>query len=104
MKTIKKVDVSFEFVDGELPFMDVEENKFYISKDKMRANHNCLCGCGGFVSIPIRSLRTAIFVKHEDNNGWDFAISEKGLTITPSILNCPCEGHYIVTGGVANLV
>lgn len=107
MKTLGKIPVTVQLVDELLLPDDIRENTFYFCKEKMYIQHNCLCGCGTYIALPIN----CIVLDGENNNGtakhcwgWNAEINKGKLTVTPSILNHPCEGHYIITNGIANIV
>jgi hypothetical protein len=90
MKTLRKIEVTVEEV-SEIPNVDIlTENTLYKSKHYL--SHNCLCGCGDFINLPI------------SNGGWSFSNNEGKATLTPSVLNGNCKAHYIITNGVANMV
>jgi hypothetical protein len=94
VKTIRKVPVIPVFV--KLVPNVLEQNKIYISEEYKVAVHLCLCGCGNLSVTPLG----------KDGWWWDFINGEKGLTMTPSILNrnCPNLCHYVITNGIANLI
>lgn len=95
MKTLKKITIkpiTCEYIpDKEFMIQD----EIYISVKYKTAVHLCLCGCG--------NLSVTQFM---DNSGWRVTLRERGLTVTPSILNtnCPNWYHYIITDNVANVV
>ena len=92
MKTLKKINLNIEHVEF-IP-EELKENTIYISNQYKTSVHLCLCGCGNKSVIPMY------------NNWWTFIENEKGLSITPSILNtnCPNKYHYIITNSIANIV
>lgn len=106
MRTLKKVPVTVEFITNFDDFVagEVENDTLYVSKESMKIAHNCLCGCGGFVCIPLQRIEDNGEILTENNNGWNLKVKDCKATVTPSILNRPCEGHYIITNGIANLV
>jgi len=103
MKTIKKVPVTIEFVE-EMPFDTIQENVLYVDKKICRIRHHCLCGCGSLIDIPLSKIDDNGKIYTGNSNGWDLTVKGNKATITPSILNYPCKGHYIITNGIANLV
>lgn len=106
MKTLKKIPVIVKFITNFDDFIadEVENDTLYVSKDSMKMAHNCLCGCGGFICIPLQNIDDNGEIFKENNNGWSLSVKDGKTTVTPSILNRPCEGHYIITNGIANLV
>jgi hypothetical protein len=96
MKTIKKIPVTVEFVD-EMPFDTIQDNVLYVDKKTCRIRHNCLCGCDGLVDIPLSKINDNGKIYTGDSYGWDLDVKGDKVTITPSILNLSCNGHYIVT-------
>jgi hypothetical protein len=103
MKTIKKIPVTVEFVE-EMPFDTIQDNVLYVDKKTCRMRHNCLCGCKHLLDIPLSKIDDNEKIYTGDSHGWDFIVKGDKATITPSILNRPCNGHYIITNGIANLV
>ena len=103
MKTINKVPITVEFVE-EMPFDTIQENVLYVDKKICRMRHNCLCGCGGLIDISISKINDNGKTYTGDSNGWNLIVKGDKVSITPSILNYPCKGHYIITNGIANLV
>jgi len=107
MRTKKKVPVEIVFFEGNRPdWKDMEYGTIYVNKEYCEAYHKCLCGCNSNVSMPLD------FIDIDDNiikgnwpkGNWGLTIKQGKATISPSILNRPCEGHYIITKGIANLV
>jgi len=94
MRTIKKVPVTVEHVVLMPDYETSKENVIYVSREYSCAIHKCLCGCGGKTVTPL--------TKGE----WTLTENEKGVTMTPSILNSgmDCKSHYIITNGIANFV
>ena len=102
MKTIKKVPIVVKFVDT--PPFDVEDYVLYVDRKDMRMRHLCLCGCGRMIDIHLQIINDNGQISKQDNSGWSLTVSNERATITPSILNNPCGGHYIITNNMANLV
>ena len=103
MKTIKKVPIVVKFVNV-LPFDEIEADILYVNKNEMRMRHLCLCGCKRMIDIPLQIIDDNGQISRQNNNGWSLTVSDECATVTPSILNNPCGGHYIITRGIANLV
>jgi hypothetical protein len=103
MKTVKRVPITVEFVE-EMPFDTIRENVLYVNKSTCRMRHHCLCGCGHLIDIPLSKINDNGKIYNGDSNWWDLTVKGDKVTVTPSILNRPCEGHYIITNGTANLV
>jgi hypothetical protein len=103
MKTLEKVPIRVEFVD-EVPFENFERGVLYVSKKQMSLSHCCLCDCQRFVRLPLDRINDNGDVLTKNNNGWSLTIKDSKATVTPSILNHPCECHYIITNGIANIV
>lgn len=91
MKTLKKVEIEPVFVEGFIP-EQLEQGKLYISGEFKTAIHLCLCGCGNQSVTPT------------GRNGWVLTEKDGKITLSPSILNHPCEAHYIIRNNVANFV
>lgn len=92
MKTLKKVTIEPVFVD-EMPSL-YEPNKVYISEKYNVSKHICLCGCETMVVMPITGGQWWTLVK--ESNG--------KISFIGSVLQHPCEAHYIITNNVANFV
>lgn len=103
MKTLRKVALSVVFVD-DIDIDKLMPDTVYIRKDKMYFSHLCLCKCKRLVNLPINTLTIDGSSKKGDPRGWDIEIKNQQISIKPSILNHPCECHYIVTNGTANIV
>ncbi|MBK5721384.1 hypothetical protein JGH11_10915 [Dysgonomonas sp. Marseille-P4677] len=105
MRTLKKVPVTVEFV-SDINIDDLKPNIMYIRKDKMYLTHLCFCEDKCFVNLPISTLTIDGVSKQSDDKGcsWDVEIKNEKITVKPSILNHPCECHYIITNGIANIV
>jgi len=101
MKTIKSVEVKFEFTIGNEPLPPHDEmNKvtIYVSIEHGCTQHKCLCGCGEIASMSLKPMW---------ENGWDLVKNDSDVySFTPSILNthCPNRSHYIITKNKANFV
>ena len=95
MITLKKVTIKPVTVEYIPDKSNMIQDEIYISIKYKVAVHLCLCGCGELSVTPF------------DKGDWTFTLRpEKGLTVTPSILNtnCPNRCHYIITDNVANIV
>ena len=102
MKTLKRVEVKFQFTTGEEslpPFEEMKEGVIYVSIEYRVSIHKCLCGCG--------QKTVLILNENGDNDGWDLIKNTNDkYSFTPSIGNfqIPCKSHYIITNNVANFV
>lgn len=99
MKTLKKVEITFEYVE----FIPDErkENVIYISEKYGTTVHNCLCGCGEKTIMPIDNIING------HDYGWKLIKESNGkISFTPSVGNyqIPCKSHYIITNNIANFV
>lgn len=97
MKTLKKVKITFEYVEF-IP-EDRKENVIYISEEYGTTVHNCLCGCGGKTIMPIDNIIDG------HDYGWKLIKESNGkISFTPSVGNyqLSCKSHYIITNNVAN--
>lgn len=105
MKTLRKIEVTAEFVT-EMPFHDIQENVLYVNKETMRCRHLCLCGCKSFIDIPLTSIQTEDFTitSNDNEDWWHLTMKDGKATVKPSILNTPCNGHYVITKGIANII
>lgn len=92
MRTMAKVPL--ELVQVEYVPEQLEQGKFYYTKEYKSSNHLCVCGCGQEVPIPIKQ------------GEWNITIDENGkFSITPSLqLRMGCKSHYIITNSIANIV
>ncbi len=93
MKTINRVLVTYKKVE----FMPdiIQDNVVYISDQYGTAIHNCICGCGTKVAMPIGP------------GEWNYNIDQNdNLSMSPSVGNyqIPCKSHYIFYKGGANFV
>lgn len=96
MKTIKKVEIEVVFCEDDIPQIpsEYQENTVYVSEKNNRIALNCLCGCGSFINLPVNNPQ-----------GWQLEIdSNRKISLIGSILQHPCEAHYIITKNVANFV
>lgn len=92
METKRKVELTIEYLE-QLPVPSkMKQDVLYVLKNRNIVSHKCLCGCDRVINLPI------------DKNGWTFRDDFGKATMTPSVLNHPCECHYIITNGVANIV
>jgi Family of unknown function (DUF6527) len=68
-----------EFVPKEL-----EEGVLYISIPYSTTVHQCACGCGSKIALPIRPVR------------WRFTYDGETVSLCPSVGNWsfPCQSHY----------
>lgn len=94
MKTLKQVPVVVEHVVTMPDYETSKEGVIYVSLEYGVAIHKCLCGCKGKTVTPL------------GKNEWTLTENEKGVTMTPSLLNSgmDCKSHYIITNGIANFV
>ena len=92
MRALRKVEIVPVFVDIIPDVLD--ENKIYISEKYSIAMHNCLCGCGELVAMPL------------DEGMWSLIKDNDKVSFTPSVgcFSFPCKSHYIITKNVANFV
>lgn len=91
MKTLAKIQL--ELIRVEFMPEEMEFGKLYYSEKYNVQNHLCVCGCGQQTPFPIKE------------GEWSITESEKGFSITPSILQLGgCKSHYIITNSVANIV
>lgn len=90
MKTIKRITIEPIFVETMPDFY--EYGKIYISEKYKVAKHICLCGCESMVVMPLTGGQWWSLVK--ENNGT--------VSFIGSVLQHPCEAHYIITKNVAN--
>jgi len=95
MKTIKKVTIETVFVD-EIPSY-IEIGKVYISEKYGTSKHICLCGCETMVVMPFEIGRS------DGRYSWGLVKENNGtISFIGSVLQHPCEAHYIITKNVAN--
>jgi hypothetical protein len=104
MKTIKKIPLKIVQIESgkEIPWENLEENILYIGEyysnyykqNVQKMNHLCLCGCGRLISLDLNVSGSWKYTKN----------SEEKVTITPSILNEPCMGHYVINDGIGTLL
>ena len=94
MKTLKKVFVTYRFVEYIPSKEEMKEGEIYISKKYETSVHKCLCGCGNLTVTPL------------NKNEWSYSEKNEKLTMVPSIGNFSflCKSHYIITNGIANFV
>lgn len=95
MKTIRTETIEPVYVgENSLPKKEnMGQGKIYISRVYNASNHLCLCGCGVECYLPLTE------------DGWNITESEKGISVTPSILQrFDCKSHYIITNSKANFV
>lgn len=91
MRTMAKVPL--ELVQVEYVPEQLEQGKFYYTKEYKSSNHLCVCGCGQEVPIPIKQ------------GEWNITIDNGKFSITPSLqLRMGCQSHYIITNSIANIV
>lgn len=96
MKTIKQVIIKPVFVDQMPDFY--EPGNVYISKPYKTAKHICLCGCETMVIMP---LNGELF----PDTHWGLVEEADGtVSFIGSVLQHPCEAHYIITKNMANFV
>lgn len=97
MKTLFKVQIEPVFVD-EMP-SDYENGKVYISEKYGVSKHICLCGCDTMVVMPFE------MGKADGQHYWGLVKENNGtISFLGSVLQHPCEAHYIITKNVANFV
>ncbi len=77
--------IGHEFVE----FMpdQLQEGIVYISIPSATVSHNCFCGCGNEVVVPLLPVV-----------GWQLTYDGKSVSFWPSFGNwdLPCESHYII--------
>lgn len=95
MKTIKQATITPKYSEFIPDAKSMLPGIIYVSREYSTASHKCLCGCGGLTITPL-----------DKPYGWTLTENEKGITMTPSILNSSfeCKSHYIITNGIANFV
>jgi hypothetical protein len=94
MRTLKKVEIKYIYVDCLPDKIDLEENILYISKIYNGSTHLCLCGCG-----------IECYLNLNIDAGWIMIESNDKITISPSILQrFECKSHYIITNNIANFI
>ena len=74
----------------------MEPGILYISKKYGVANHLCLCGCGDQSVTP--------FEMQPNEKWWNLIENDGKVSIQPSILNHPCEAHYVITDNLGNFI
>jgi hypothetical protein len=62
-------------------------DRLYVTMDLKYTLHRCPCPCGRVVCLPIGP------------GGWVMSQNEAGVSLSPSILNHPCEAHYFIRDG-----
>lgn len=92
MKTLKKIIIEPVFVETMPLLQDMEIHKVYISEKHSLSCHICLCGCETKVVMPLNEPQWWQLVK--ELNGT--------VSFIGSVLQHPCEAHYIITKNVAN--
>lgn len=96
MKTLKQVTIKPIFVN--LMPDHYEQGEVYISEPYKTSKHLCLCGCGDMVVMP---LNRELFPETH----WGLVKEANGrVSFLGSVLQHPCEAHYIITKNVANFV
>lgn len=96
MKTLKRVTITPVFVD-QMPD-HYEFNHVYISRQYKTAKHICLCGCETMVVMPLNR-------ESFPNMHWGLVEEPNGtISFIGSVLQHPCEAHYIITNNIANFV
>ena len=93
MKTLRKEPVKIEYVESLPAQSKMQKNIIYVCENNNHATHLCL-GC----------FERPVTVPMNEPNGWQFKIENDIISVVGSFLNHPCECHYIITNGVANLV
>jgi hypothetical protein len=81
---LKEITPKFvEFIPKEL-----EAGTLYISGEYTTTAHECACGCGEKVVLPLHPT------------DWRLKFDGKAITMRPSIGNWsfPCRSHYLITG------
>lgn len=65
----------------------LEEGILYVSTEYMIVAHNCCCGCGSEVSLPLSPT------------DWRLSFDGKTVSLEPSIgsWSLPCRSHYWIT-------
>jgi hypothetical protein len=95
MKTLFKVEIEPVFVEEMPPVY--EQGKVYISEKYMVSKHLCLCGCDTMVVMPFEMGRS------DGQYFWGLVKENNGkVSFIGSVLQHPCEAHYIITKNVAN--
>ena len=95
MKTLKRIDITYEKVHYIPRHAEMKENIIYISDEYDVSAHRCICGCGELTVMPL------------GKGEWDYQIdSNNKLSMQPSVGNyqMPCKSHYIIQKGGANFV
>jgi len=100
VKTLKKVPIRWQKIEGDQCLPEVKDMEFgvlYTSWHFKASSHLCLCGCGVQCFLPIGAKFEPTWELWEGKNGT--------ISMTPSILQrFECKSHYIITDGVANFV
>lgn len=95
MKTIKKITIEPIFIET-MP-SNYEPNKVYISEKYEVSKHLCLCGCNTMVVMPFN------ITGGDGNHYWGLVKENNGtISFIGSVLQHPCEAHYIITKNIAN--
>lgn len=97
MKTIKQIEITPVFCEGEVPDLPstYEESKIYISKKVDWIAFNCLCGCGSFTMLPV----------NQNPKGWQLEVDNQNrVSLIGSVLQDNCKAHYIITKNKVNFV
>ena len=76
----------YELVNVERFPKVVEPGKFYWSQEFEMSAHQCACGCGDVIQLPIDALNFKI------------THGARGFTLRPSVGNWGvCDSHYFIT-------
>lgn len=97
MKTLRTVEITPVYIENiqSLGPNDYVANNFYVQNDFKYCSHSCLCGCGAKITLPV----------NQHNTGWQLVNDGNGqISLIGSILQHPCESHYIITKNKANFV
>ena len=81
--------IKIEYIESKPKI--IEDGILYISKKFSTTFHNCPCGCGEVVVIPI----TISFA-----DGWELFIENDHVSLHPSLLQrFACKSHYYIRKG-----
>jgi hypothetical protein len=66
---------------------ECQPGRLYLTRDLKHSLHRCPCPCGRVVYLPTGP------------GGWTLSQNDAGTSLSPSILNHPCEAHYWIRDG-----